>query len=330
MLSLGHAKQLDPGISEGASNQNLTPNMLTDTADTAAYMPQPAVSQWAADKIDEARTWRLEAENAALGAPVDGRRINAAERYNAKLLKKIARGVGGLLLIEGPPCVGKGTLTEGLEGAGYRFISSGAIVRRLDSPEYKKYTEAGELVPDEIIYGLVKEEMGDTPPEWLGFDGFPRTKGQLDLLRTEHQIALVISLRALKEVTIQRGLGRNRSDDNEATMAKRYENWEQKTLPLVDYIDELGIPRVTFDGNQHVDDVLADVLDFLAGWAEKRQAAAQLKTMTSEATANINPPSLEVEVPVELAPPRHRRLSNGWLNHRFPRLYNWLENSLVR
>jgi adenylate kinase len=137
----------------------------------------------------------------------------------------------------------------------------------------KEYMEAGELVPDEVVMGLVAERLGldDTKARGFVLDGFPRTvhqaKGLAELLAPD-EIDLVVNLEVPTEVVLRRLAGRRvcvdcganysvdtpprlnwtcdicggevvqRQDDTEGAIRRRLDLYERETRPLVDWYSE--------------------------------------------------------------------------------------------
>jgi adenylate kinase len=203
------------------------------------------------------------------------------------------------LVLLGAPGVGKGTQAERLiETFGLAHISTGDILRKAVADgtplglEAKRYMDAGELVPDEVVIGLVKERLSQ-PDTDNGFilDGFPRTVVQAEALdgalaslgkRIEGAVAIVVdpevivarltSRRTCREcgkITSVRTLANGacpacggevyqRDDDNEATVRNRLDVYERSTAPLVDYYRAAGV-LAEIDGDRPVDVVFADV-----------------------------------------------------------------------
>ncbi len=160
------------------------------------------------------------------------------------------------LVLFGKPGAGKGTQANFLkEKYNLKHISTGDVFRYniKNGTELgtlaKSYIDKGDLVPDEVTINMLKDEV-DKNPDASGFifDGFPRTNAQakaLDRLMEEKgmKIHATIALEADDEVLIQRLLERGkvsgRSDDqDENKIRNRFEEYNQKTAPLMHYYKE--------------------------------------------------------------------------------------------
>jgi len=201
------------------------------------------------------------------------------------------------IVLLGAPGAGKGTqAAKIIEAYGLPHISTGDILRAavtngsLLGLEAKRFMDAGELVPDTIVIGLVKERLSQ-PDTAAGFilDGFPRTKPQAEVLDSElssldKSIDAAVAVMVDPEVIVGRlttrrtcgGCGRItsasegatctacggklqlRDDDNESTVRNRLSVYETSTAPLVDYYRGKGILH-EIDGDRPVDLVWADV-----------------------------------------------------------------------
>jgi adenylate kinase len=158
----------------------------------------------------------------------------------------------------GPPGCGKGTQAKLLaRRLGVPAISTGDMLReavRQGTPlglRAKAIMEAGELVPDDVVIGLIRERIA-APDAHGGFllDGFPRTIEQareLEQLLAGNGAALdvVINLLVPEKTLIERMLGRaseeGRSDDRPETVAERLRVYREKTAPLVDHYRAGGL-----------------------------------------------------------------------------------------
>jgi adenylate kinase len=171
----------------------------------------------------------------------------------------------------GPPGSGKGTQAKLLaQRMGVPAISTGDMLReavRLGTPlgrRAKSIMEAGELVPDDVVIGLIRERIC-LPDARGGFllDGFPRTIEQalaLDRLLEGNGEALdaVINLLVPEGALVERMVGRaaleGRTDDRPETVRERLRVYREKTAPLVDHYGARGV-RVDVDGSGSIEEI---------------------------------------------------------------------------
>ena len=172
------------------------------------------------------------------------------------------------LIFVGPPGSGKGTQAKILEKE-FRQISTGDLLRehRAQGTELGKkaqsYLDRGDLVPDEVVIQIVKEELGKGGD--MLFDGFPRTKSQaaaLTALFSElgREQPAVFIFRVDEDEVIKRLQARQRADDRPETIKNRLAVYRRETEPLIDFF------KGTLRGNVHeipahlsVDDVAKSI-----------------------------------------------------------------------
>ncbi len=214
------------------------------------------------------------------------------------------------IILLGPPGAGKGTQANFIKD---KFdipqISTGDMLRAAVSAgtelglEAKKVMDAGGLVSDELILGLVKERINEDDCEngYL-FDGFPRTIAQAEGMSTSGiEVDYVVEIKVEDEPIIKRMSGRRvhlasgrtyhiefnppkvegkddetgeeliqRDDDQEGTVRKRLEVYHEQTSPLIDYYTEKSyesgssIKYVSINGMQDVEDVKQDIFNALS------------------------------------------------------------------
>ena len=145
------------------------------------------------------------------------------------------------LIIFGPPGAGKGTQSANLiEEFGLRHISTGDLLRAEREAETElgmtanEYISQGQLVPDEVVIGMVSNFMDSHVDDCKGFifDGFPRTIPQADALDhmledRKTRIAIVLGLEVDEDELVKRLLLRGKEsgredDQNEETIRSRF------------------------------------------------------------------------------------------------------------
>ena len=171
------------------------------------------------------------------------------------------------LILFGPPGSGKGTQSENIiESFGLQHLSTGNLLRTEIANqtelgmEAKRLMDAGQLVPDAVVIGMVGNFM-DARPDAKGFlfDGFPRTTAQciaLDALLKEknNEINVVLALEVSEEELVKRLLGRGltsgRSDDtNETIIRARIQEYHDKTTAVATYYAKFNkVVAVTGEG----------------------------------------------------------------------------------
>ena len=211
------------------------------------------------------------------------------------------------LLIMGPPGAGKGTQAANIVSKyGVCHISTGDMFRSAikNGTEMgklaQKYIENGELVPDSVTVGIVKERLSQQVILEKGFllDGFPRNLDQahsLDTILEElgYNLDAVINVSVLDEILINRIIGRRicrqcgatyhiefnkpnvegvcnecggelyiRKDDTRETAENRLNVYSTQTQPLLDFYAERGL-LVEIDGDQAVSKVFSDIVEHL-------------------------------------------------------------------
>lgn len=180
----------------------------------------------------------------------------------------------------GPPGAGKGTQAERMiERYSLAHLSTGDMLRAARDAQTEigkkadTYMSAGQLVPDDIIIGVISERMqqADCQAGYL-LDGFPRTIGQaeaLDKMLEEKNTPLdvVLELQVADEELFRRLAGRGRADDKPEVIRQRLVAYAEQTKPLIDYYSKSGLVK-TIDGLGDIDaifDRIRSELDPIAG-----------------------------------------------------------------
>jgi len=212
------------------------------------------------------------------------------------------------LILLGPPGAGKGTQAKRLESTrGLIQLSTGDMLRAAVASgselgrQAKKVMEAGQLMPDDIIVGMIADRIA-RPDSAKGFilDGFPRTKVQakaLDRMLAEKGLGLdlVIEIQVDEPALVDRIVGRfacarcgagyhdkfqrpkvdgvcdrcggteflRRKDDTEETVRARLAAYHAQTAPILPYYEDRGVLR-TVDGMASIDNVSRQIEAVLA------------------------------------------------------------------
>ncbi|TFG57276.1 MAG: adenylate kinase [Methanomassiliicoccus sp.] len=195
------------------------------------------------------------------------------------------------IVLLGPPGSGKGTQTERLVAEfGFTKISTGDLLReavRNGTPlgvETKGYMDAGKLVPDDLVVGLIREKLKGLKGGIL-LDGFPRSLEQAQKLEEFFNVEMAIDLEVDQEVLIKRLTERRscracnavfhlefnlpkkagvcdkcggelaqRSDDTEKVVRERFNTYTERTAPLTEHYRKKGVLK-SVDGMGAIDDV---------------------------------------------------------------------------
>jgi adenylate kinase len=180
------------------------------------------------------------------------------------------------LILFGPPGSGKGTQSENIIAAnGLQHLSTGNLLRSEITHQTplglkaKTFMDAGQLVPDEVVIGMVDNFM-NAHPEAQGFlfDGFPRTTAQciaLDALLQNKgtEINVVLALEVGEEELVKRLLGRGatsgRSDDtNETVIRARIQEYHDKTTAVAKHYAQFN-KVISVKGEGTVESIYADL-----------------------------------------------------------------------
>ncbi|MGA9288129.1 MAG: adenylate kinase [Anaerobacillus sp.] len=212
------------------------------------------------------------------------------------------------LVLMGLPGVGKGTQAEKIvDKYGIPHISTGDMFRaaiKEGTPlglKAKEYMDSGNLVPDEVTIGIVRERLGkDDCGKGFLLDGFPRTVAQADALEEilsdlDKKLDYVVNIAVEEDQLMQRLTGRRvcrncgatyhavfnppkeegvcdkcggelyqRDDDKEETVRTRLEVNKQQQQPLLTFYEGKGYLK-TIDGNRDINEVFEDVDQLLKG-----------------------------------------------------------------
>ena len=207
------------------------------------------------------------------------------------------------IVLLGPPGSGKGTQSKKIaEHYNLAHISTGDLLRDAYQNnvnvgiDIKSYLDEGKLVPDDVIIKLLNIRLSDDDvSNGYILDGYPRTLSQASSLEEIIQPDIVLLLDTKFEYVLNRITTRSvcsgckstlidnqlidglcpycgattfkRSDDNEQTLAKRFQVYEELTSPLVQFYNQKGVLKVV-DGNGGIDEIFDKIKVIVDGYTE--------------------------------------------------------------
>jgi adenylate kinase len=188
------------------------------------------------------------------------------------------------IILLGPPGAGKGTQAGHLvETRGMVQLSTGDMLREAKSSgtemgkKVAAIMDAGMLVTDEIVIGLIEEKLEQGAAGGFIFDGFPRTLGQADALgellaKKGQKLDAVIEMEVDAETLVARIVNRAaeavaagkeaRADDNEESVRIRLVEYYKKTAPLIGYYHAKGL-LTKIDGLGEIEAVRGAIAEIL-------------------------------------------------------------------
>ncbi len=188
------------------------------------------------------------------------------------------------IILLGPPGAGKGTQAQILvDGRDMIQLSTGDMLREARTSgtemglKVAAIMDAGELVTDEIVIGLIREKLQGPSGGGFIFDGFPRTLAQADALAdlladVGQGLDAVIEMRVNDDVLVERVVNRAaeavaagktpRADDNAESMKTRLMEYYKKTSPLIGYYYAKGDLK-SVDGLGTIDEVKSEIAAIL-------------------------------------------------------------------
>lgn len=175
-----------------------------------------------------------------------------------------------MILLFGPTGAGKSVQGQMLAvRMGWKWLSTGQMLRDSQDPEVIEVLKSGELVSDELTYDVFDKAIQDAKAKKYPrtvVDGFPRTKEQAAWLadymeQNAEQIELVVALEVPEGEIMNRLEKRARMEDTPDTIARRMTIYRQKMYPVLGLFAENGIKIVHIDGTGTAGEVHDKIYD---------------------------------------------------------------------
>jgi adenylate kinase len=177
-----------------------------------------------------------------------------------------------IVALLGPPGSGKGTQAARLQHQlGFVPLATGDLLREARAAgtdlgrRASEYMDRGELVPDDVIVAMIRDELANLDDKPVLLDGFPRTVAQADALEGEleersRQLSDVVLVEVPDDLVVERISDRHegRDDDDPETARERLQVYHRETEPLVAYYGDRGLLR-RVDGARDPDEVEAAI-----------------------------------------------------------------------
>jgi adenylate kinase len=172
-----------------------------------------------------------------------------------------------MILLMGIAGSGKGTQGKLLGSTkGFHVISTGELLRNYGSEEQHARMHKGEILGDDEVTEMLDTALGHLEDQNKTIlDGYPRTRAQAEWLLEESkkgrfEITHVLHLLASREAVKERLHNRARPDDHDEAIEARFSEYEQATLPILDYFRSQGVELIEVNGEQPIEDVHREIL----------------------------------------------------------------------
>ncbi|EOD36608.1 hypothetical protein EMIHUDRAFT_429140 [Emiliania huxleyi CCMP1516] len=195
-----------------------------------------------------------------------------------------------VVFVLGGPGAGKGTQCARIvEKHGYVHLSAGDLLRAertsgsAQGQMIDEYIREGKIVPVEVTVKLLLDAIRADGGRRFLVDGFPRNTNNLSGWQGQAGSAMRVAAvlvfdcpeEVMEERLLERGKTSGRSDDNAASIRKRFATFRDETTPVLKYYEHQGLVT-TIDGTRPVDEVWADTTAFIdsleAGWRRREEA----------------------------------------------------------
>ena len=177
-----------------------------------------------------------------------------------------------MILLMGVAGAGKSTQGKLLaDKKGYAWISTGEILRVLITGTRRQQMLQGKLLSDAEMTKVMDKvfDLIDPNDEFV-LDGFPRSTGQTKWLleqadKSRFSKIIVLNLQASEQDVKLRLLNRGRVDDTQEVISKRFAEYKEVTLPILNTLKDHGVKIYEIDASQNSDSIHSQIMNCING-----------------------------------------------------------------
>ncbi len=194
---------------------------------------------------------------------------------------KYSNGQTKVIALIGAPGSGKTTqadlLAKNLQN-NYRgqvaHLNVGQLLRDSKDPKLKKIMDQGRLVPDEVVYSLIKDFFHKTKPELIVIDGFFRRPSEAEWLidhqaKLNLQIKVLIDLKLSKKSAMERLLGRGREDDQLEDIRVRLSIFKKERRAVLKTVRGAKIPIIKVSAEPKIETIEQNIFKKIQSYLSK-------------------------------------------------------------
>jgi adenylate kinase len=172
-----------------------------------------------------------------------------------------------MIILMGLAGAGKGTQAKMLTDLeGWTVISTGELLRAFATDDQRTRMLAGDLISDDEIIDMVDRRLNELDnTEKVLFDGFPRSVKQVEWVLEQVETGrlprpTVLHMMIDEDIVRARLKERGRADDTDEGISRRFEEYRNATVPVIEYLEKQGITVHEIDADQTPERVHDDIM----------------------------------------------------------------------
>lgn len=177
-----------------------------------------------------------------------------------------------MILLVGAPGSGKSVQAELIQKeANVKWLSMGGLLRDNTTEDQKERMEQGELLDDTEVEDILADAINDVSNGTrILIDGFPRRDSQVHWFRgftkaARRNLEAIVHIIVPEEEVVARLTQRGRLDDKEEIIRKRYQQYEEEILPMLEHMEQRGTRIIEVQGNKSIEELHQEIMASLKG-----------------------------------------------------------------